>query len=684
MGMAHRGRLNVLVNIVGKSYEQLFKEFEGNVDPESTQGSGDVKYHLGQTGKFVSRAGNTIEVELAANPSHLETVDPVVVGMARAKMDLIEPPGRYPVLPILIHGDAAFAGQGVVAETLNLSMIKGYRVGGTIHLIINNQLGFTTPPDSARSSEYPTDVAKMVQAPIFHVNGDDPEACVRVARLAFAYRQEFNKDVVIDMVCYRRHGHNEGDDPSYTQPLMYKRIDARRSVRKLYTEALVKRGDITVEEAEAALDDFQHRLQAALEETRTHAPPEGTRAKPQPPASGVLPHIDTGIPREEIDAIFQALSTTPGGLHRPPEAGQAVRDAGADVRRRRGRLGARRGHGLRLAALRGHVGAPGRAGLPAGHVLPPPRRARRLRDRRGVRAARRRWPRSGTQFWIYDSLLSEYAALGFEYGYSVANKDALVIWEAQFGDFINGAQIIIDQYIVAAEDKWDQTSGLVMLLPHGYEGQGPEHSSARIERFLTLAAEDNIQVCNATTAAQFFHLLRRQMRRTVRKPLIVFTPKSLLRAKVSRSPIDALVHGSFEEVLDDPGVSDADAASIRRVVFASGKVAYDALEARDQLGAPVAIARVEQLFPWPFDGVAAVLERYPNADQIFWLQEEPENMGPWNAIKGRLYEAHGTTHWIHRVSRSDSGSPATGSHAIHLQEQEEVVGKIFEGLDPSD
>ncbi len=676
MGMAHRGRLNVLVNIVGKSYEQLFTEFEGNVDPESTQGSGDVKYHLGQTGKFVSRNGKTIEVELAANPSHLETVDPVVEGMARAKMDLIDPPGRYPVLPILIHGDAAFAGQGVVAETLNLSLIKGYRVGGTVHLIINNQLGFTTPPDSARSSEYPTDVAKMVQAPIFHVNGDDPEACVRVARMAFAYRQAFNKDVVIDMVCYRRHGHNEGDDPSYTQPLMYKRIDARRSVRKLYTEALVKRGDISLEDAEAALDDFSNRLQSALEETRQHAPPEGTRAKPAPPALGVLPHVPTGISRAEIDTIFAALETVPDGFevhpklakqfetrHKMFESGEvdwalgeamaygsllyegtSVRLAGQDTRR--GTFSHR--HGVLVDYQTGLEHTP-LAPLAA----------------------------DGAQFWLYDSLLSEYAALGFEYGYSVVNKDALVIWEAQFGDFFNGAQIIVDQYLVAAEDKWGQTSGLVLLLPHGYEGQGPEHSSGRIERFLTLAAEDNIQVCNATTAAQFFHLLRRQMRRTVRKPLVVFTPKSLLRAKASRSPIEALVEGSFEEVLDDPRVGDPDA--VQRIVLCSGKVAYDALDARDKLGAPVAIVRVEQLFPWPFEAVARVVAHYPNAEQIFWLQEEPENMGPWNAIKGRLFEAH-SDHWIHRESRSESGSPATGSHAIHLQEQEDVVSRIFANL----
>ncbi len=677
MGMAHRGRLNVLVNIVGKSYEQLFKEFEGNVDPESTQGSGDVKYHLGQTGKFVSRAGNTIAVELAANPSHLETVDPVVEGMARAKMDLIEPAGRYPVLPILIHGDAAFAGQGVVAETLNLSLIKGYRVGGTIHLIINNQLGFTTPPDSARSSEYPTDVAKMVQAPIFHVNGDDPEACVRVARLAFAYRQQFNKDVVIDMVCYRRHGHNEGDDPSYTQPLMYKRIEARRSVRKLYTEALVKRGDISLDEAEAALDDFQQRLQNALEETRQHAPPVGTRAKPAPPALGVLPHVDTGIGRAEIDSIFAALEAVPDGFIVHPKLAKQFET------RRTMFEGGEVDWALAEAMAYGSLLYEGTSVRLAGQDT----RRGTFSHRHGVLVDYETGPEytplaplatDGAQFWLYDSLLSEYAALGFEYGYSVINKDALVIWEAQFGDFFNGAQIIIDQYIVAAEDKWGQTSGLVLLLPHGYEGQGPEHSSGRIERFLTLAAEDNIQVCNATTAAQFFHLLRRQMRRTVRKPLIVFTPKSLLRAKVSRSPIEALVDGSFQEVLDDPGV--ADPAAVKRVVFCSGKIAYDAIAARDELGAPVAIARVEQLFPWPFEAIAAVLDRYANAEQIFWLQEEPENMGPWNAIKGRLFEAHGTTHWIHRDSRAESGSPATGSHAIHLQEQEDVVDRAFANL----
>ena len=394
VGMAHRGRLNVLVNLVGKSYEQLFTEFEGNIDPESIQGSGDVKYHLGQTGKFVSRRGNSIEVELAANPSHLEAVDPVVVGMARAKMDLIEPPGDYPVLPVLLHGDAAFAGQGVVAEVLNLSDIKGYRVGGTIHVIVNNQLGFTTPPTAARSSEYSTDVAKMVQAPIFHVNGDDPEAVVRVARLAFAYRQAFHKDVVIDMVCYRRHGHNEGDDPSYTQPLMYKRIDARRSVRKLYTEALVKKGDISIEEAEAALDDFQRRLQVALDETRSHAQQAPLECAPERTFLGVRPHVDTGVAEGGARSDPRRSRARPRGLHRAPEAGQAVRGPPHDVHRgQRGRLGAGRGPRLRLAAPRGHLGAGDRRGLPAGHLLAPPRRPGRLRDGHGDRAPRGRGPR---------------------------------------------------------------------------------------------------------------------------------------------------------------------------------------------------------------------------------------------------------------------------------------------------
>ena len=670
MGMSHRGRLNVLANIVGKSYDQIFKEFEGNVDPETIQGSGDVKYHLGQSGKYVSRSGQQLPIELAANPSHLETVDPVVEGMTRALQDVVDQPESFSVLPILLHGDAAFAGQGVVAETLNCSQIKGYRVGGTIHVIINNQLGFTTSPEAARSSEYCTDIAKMVQAPIFHVNGDDPEACVRVARLAFAYRQRFHKDVVVDMICYRRHGHNEGDDPSYTQPLMYKRIEARRSVRKLYTESLVKRGDITLEECEQALDDFQAKLQQALDHTRESAPPENAVAKAPPPPAGVLPHVETAVPRDVVDRVVTALMTVPEGFAIHPKLAKQF-----ETRHKMfldGEVDWGFGEAIALGSLL-LEGTPVRiAGQDSRRGTFSHRHSTLVDYETGAEyAPLAHLGEDQGKFFIYDSLLSEYAALGFEYGYSVMHKDALVCWEAQFGDFVNGAQIIIDQYIVAAEDKWGQTSGLVMLLPHGYEGQGPEHSSARIERFLTLCAEDNIQVCNASTAAQYFHLLRRQMKRGVRKPLVVFTPKSLLRARSARSTVDELTSGTFQEVIDDAGV--ADPSAVTRVVFASGKVSQDALAKRDELGTPVAVARVEQLYPWPYEQVAAVLGRYPNARELVWLQEEPENMGAWNFVKGRLYEAHEATHEIRRVSRTESGSPATGSHAVHGQEQTQLL-----------
>jgi len=673
IGMPHRGRLNVLTNVVGKSYDQIFKEFEGQIDPDSMQGSGDVKYHLGQVGKFVSRAGKDVTVELAANPSHLEAVDPVVVGMVRAKQDAINEPEAYSVLPILMHGDAAFAGQGVVAETLNMSDIKGYRVGGTIHVVVNNQIGFTTTPESARSGFYSTDVAKMVQAPIFHVNGDDPEACVRVARLAFAYRQRFHKDVVIDMVCYRRHGHNEGDDPSYTQPLMYAKIDERRSVRKLFTESLVKRGQMSLEEAEKALDDYHARLQQALDETRQSAPTTAHVARPPTRAVGVLPVVETGVDRGVLDRIYAALSAVPEGFAVHPKLlkqleardrlwaggevdwalaeamaygsllleGTDLRIAGQDTRRGT--------FSHRHAVLIDHTN--GNEHAPLAHL--------------GAEQAK---------FWIYDSLLSEYAALGFEYGYSVVAKDSLVIWEAQFGDFWNGASTIVDQFVVAAEDKWNQTSGLVMYLPHGYEGQGPEHSSARLERFLTLAAEDNIQVVNCTQSAQVFHLLRRQVRRSIRKPLVVLTPKSLLRAKPARSSVEDLMSGSFRETIDDPRV--ADPGKVQRVVLCSGKIGQEALAARDEVEAPVAVVRVEQLYPWPDDQLAEIVGRYPSASEVVWLQEEPENMGAWSFARSRLYDAFGESHRIRRVSRHESGSPATGSHAIHQQEQAALLAEV--------
>jgi 2-oxoglutarate dehydrogenase E1 component len=676
IGMAHRGRLNILANIVGKSYDQIFREFEGYVDPTSVQGSGDVKYHLGATGKYVSPSGADIKVELAANPSHLETVDPIVLGMVRARQDQIDPPGSYPWLALLVHGDAAFAGQGVVAECLAMSDIVGYRIGGTVHLIINNQIGFTTSPQFARSSPYCTDVAKMLQSPIFHVNGDDPEACVRVARLAFEYRQRFHKDVVIDMVCYRRYGHNEGDDPSYTQPLMYKAIAERRSVRKLFVESLINRGELTLADAEEALADFQHRLQVALDETRQSKPTPSLVAKPPAPL-GVLPHVDTGVPREELDRIFDHLTAYPDGFtphpklvkqfqtrselyHEGGEVEWATAEAlafgslvldGTDIRlagedSRRGTFSQR--HSTLIDFENESTWTP-------------------LNDL-GAKG----------KFRVYDSLLSEYAALGFEYGYSVANKDALVLWEAQFGDFVNGAQIIIDQYLVAAEDKWGQTSGLVLLLPHGYEGQGPEHSSARIERFLTQSAEDNIQVCNATTAAQYFHLLRRQMKRDVRKPLVQFTPKRPLRLKESRSSIDELVNGSFQEVLDDPAIDDP--SSVQRLIFCSGKVAYDAMQERDKRGASAAIVRVEQLFPFPQQQMLDILDRYSNTKELLWLQEEPENMGAWTYMEHRTYRIKHRGYEIRHVARVESGSPATGSSTIHDQELAELMDGAFVDL----
>ncbi len=678
LGMAHRGRLNVLSNIMGKSYEAIFSEFEGHVDPNQVQGSGDVKYHLGTSGKFTSPSGAQMPVELAANPSHLETVGPLVLGIARAQQDQIDPPGAFSVLPIVIHGDAAFAGQGVVAESLAMSDIGGYRVGGTIHLIINNQIGFTTAPEWSRSSMYCSDVAKTVQAPIFHVNGDDPEACVRVACLAWEYRQRFHKDVVIDMVCYRRHGHNEGDDPSYTQPLMYRAIADRRSVRKIYVETLVKRGDITVDEAEAALADFGSKLQVALDDTRAKNAEAPIVPRPPKPL-GVLPHIPTGVERVTLDRIFEQLTEYPEGFTPHPKLARQFEGRAAQFGTEHdvdwataealaiGSL-VLEGHPVRLAGQDSRRGTfsqrhsalidyeNGAAWIP-------------LNELDGARA----------KFWVYDSLLSEYAALGYEYGYSHANGQALVIWEAQFGDFVNGAQIIIDQYVVAAEDKWDQRNGLVMLLPHGYEGQGPEHSSARIERFLTLAAEDNMQVCNATTASQYFHLLRRQVHQERHTPLVIFTPKQGLRMKQTRSHIDQLAQGSFQEVLDDPGVHDP--AAVTRVVFCSGKVAWDAMAARDARNAPAAIVRVEQLYPLPSAQMLEIVQnRYPNARELRWLQEEPENMGAWHFIEHRTWRVKELGYELQHVARVESGSPATGSKTVHDQELAELMNRTFEGM----
>jgi multifunctional 2-oxoglutarate metabolism enzyme len=678
MGMAHRGRLNVLVNIVGKSYGRVFREFEGDIDPETVQGSGDVKYHVGATGKYAGRNGKTVTVELASNPSHLEAVDPVVEGMARATQDMFFGQDRSKVLPVLLHGDAAFAGQGVVAETFGMSALPGFNTGGTVHIVVNNQLGFTTAPSAGRSSVYATDIAKMVQAPIFHANGDDPEACVWVTRLALAFRQAFRKDVVIDLVCYRRYGHNEGDDPSYTQPLMYRAIDEHRSVRKLYMEKLVNRGDITLDEAEAALEDYRKRLDEAFEETKESAPPRGELGRSRSQRLGVLPPLQTGADREVLDRILKRVTTWPDDFHPHPKLAR-------QLERRRDLLEKDAvdwslGEALAFGSLV-------MEGIPVRLTGQDSRRGT-FSQRHAVlvdyESDRKFYPLANLSpdqgaFLVYDSPLNEFAALGFEYGESVVAKDALVCWEAQFGDFINEAQVIVDQFIASGEDKWGQTSGLVLLLPHGYEGQGPEHSSARLERFLQLAAEDNIQVVVPSTPAQYFHVLRRQMHRDIRKPLILFTPKSLLRLPAARSRAEEFTSGYFRELL--PEGKDLQANHVRAALLCSGKIHYELVDRRKREGRDdVAILRLEQLYPFPREQLFDALRAYPNVRALRWVQEEPENMGAYyylhtvlhSGLPGEITFSHG--------SREESASPAAGSATLHQQEQEELLTAAFEGL----
>ncbi len=630
---------------------------------------------MGMTGRFTTRKGVDLGVVLASNASHLESVDPVVEGMAAAKQDVLGSGGKDRVLPVLLHGDAAFAGQGVVAETLNMSQLRGYRTGGTIHLVINNLIGFTTAPTAGRSSTYATDIAKMIAAPIFHVNGDDPEACVRVTQLAFAYRQAFHRDVVIDMVCYRRYGHQEVDDPSFTQPLMYQKIDERRTVRKLYTELLVNRGELSLEEAESMLDDFRGRLQKAFEETKgTSKRAEPVRAAAPPKPEGVLPQIETGVDRERLELVHQMITSIPDGFEVHPKLKKMI-ERKADVLAKDAIDWA---HAESLAF--GSLLLEGIAVRLSGQD-----------SRRGTFSQRhsvlidyrheeeyvplRHLSDNQAPFLAYDSLLSEFAVCAFEYGYSVANADTLVAWEAQFGDFANGAQTVIDQYIVAGEDKWGQESGLVMLLPHGYEGQGPEHSSARLERFLTLAAEDSIQVTQPTTPAQYFHLLRRQIKRSVRKPLVIMTPKSLLRAPDARSATAELEHGSFAEILDDPRVEDP--AAVRSILLCTGKVAYALAAARAERDAPAAIIRTEQLYPFPAEQLVEIFGRYPNATEVRWVQEEPENMGAWPFMHARLHRILRDGLKLSHVARHESASPATGSGGVHEQEQEDLLDLAF-------
>lgn len=678
LGMAHRGRLNVLTNIIGKSYESIFSEFEDIIDPNSYQGSGDVKYHLGASGMYKTYSGNEIGVSIASNPSHLEWVNPVVEGIVRAKQTRSNDDERKRIIPLLIHGDGAFAGQGVVAETFNLSQLKGYTTGGTIHLIINNQIGFTTTAEDARSSVYATDVAKMIQAPIFHVNGDDPEAAIWVAKIAFMYRQKYNKDIVIDLLGYRKHGHNEGDEPGYTQPLLYEKIKSHPSVVSIYSDRLVKSRILKPEDVSGLKNNFADQLNNALDKVKKKhidfkidIPLAISKEK----IKSFKPTHKTAVSEDILKDVIQKISSVPAGFPLHPKlkkflekraelaTGKEPADWSFGEALAFGTL-LKEGIAIRLSGqdvVRGtfsqrHLGLTNiktaEEYLPANHMYP---------DQAKIEA--------------YDSLLSEAAVLGFEYGYSLADPLALVIWEAQFGDFANGAQVIIDNFIVASYEKWHVPSNVVMMLPHGFEGQGPEHSSCRIERFLILCAQGNMEVCNPTTPAQLFHLLRRHVRKGLLRPLVIATPKSLLRLPEAKSEFSEFTTGTFEEIIDD---NSANKDSVKRIILTSGKVYYELLKYREEKGHnETAIIRVEQYYPYDDQRMKSLLASYPKANKVVWLQEEPRNMGAWNFLHYRIMEDLSDGQRLFYAGRPESASPAVGSSKLSRQQQDKL---IFDGF----
>jgi 2-oxoglutarate dehydrogenase E1 component len=679
VGMAHRGRLNVLANIMGKEPADIFAEFE-DIDPESMFGGGDVKYHLGFSSDRKTRVGDNLHLSLAFNPSHLEAVDPVVVGRVRAKQRRRRDKQHERVLGVLVHGDAAFAGQGLVAETLNLSDLHGYRSGGTVHVIVNNQIGFTTLPEASRSTYYCTDVAKMIQVPIFHVNGEDPDAVAQVVRVAMEYRKTFRCDVIVDMFCYRKYGHNEADEPGFTQPRLYQKIERRPTVRQIYGKRLVEEGVLSQGEVEA-MRQRQHKfLESEFGRKRERPMVSALRAGWSGFLGGpdaAVPELDTGVGKETLQLVTNRITTLPEGFTANPKISRLL---AARKHMGSGEQPIDWGMGEHLAfgslVLEGKLvrlsGQDSRRGtfsqrhavivdqnseeeyVPLSHI----------RDEQAF-------------FRIYDSPLSEAAVLGFEFGYSLDYPDGLVMWEAQFGDFVNGAQVIIDQFITSSEDKWKRLSGLVMLLPHGFEGQGPEHSSARFERFLEACAEDNIQVCYPTTPAQYFHLLRRQVLRKWRKPLIVMTPKSLLRLPAARSQLADFTQGKFRRVVDDPKAT----AEARRIVLCTGKVFYDLDEERQRRkDTETAIVRIEQLYPLSDAELAGALDAHVHADEIVWVQEEPANMGAHRYMIVRLMQlaAHRT---VRSVTRAESASPATGSSKAHALEQDELTKRAFAPID---
>jgi 2-oxoglutarate dehydrogenase E1 component len=681
MGVTHRGRLNILANVVGNSTERLFSAFEGTVHPDFPADEGDVKYHQGARATRRTESGREIQITVPSNPSHLEAVDPVVEGRTRAKQDntrLPRPESWGKVLPVVLHGDAAFAGQGIVAEVFNLSQLIGFRTGGTIHIVINNQIGFTTDPAAGRSSLYSTDVAKIVQIPIFHVNADDPEAAWRVLQIALDYRSEFHKDVVIDLIGFRRHGHNEGDEPTYTQPLMYKRIQEHPGVRTLYAKRLVKDGILT----EMDVQQLEERQHAAYEEALLAAKARGEQAGPTAAGhsgeQGRVEEVKTGVPQETLARIGRVLTTVPAGFNLNPKMVQQL------ARRAKMTEGAQPLDWATAEALAfGSLLLEGTPIRMSGQDS-----ARGTFSQRHVVFHDTQTGETWTplcelasepaSFQIYDSPLSEAGVLGFEYGYSVERPNALVIWEAQYGDFANGAQVILDQFVTSAEDKWRETSRLTLFLPHGYEGQGPEHSSARIERYLQLCADENLRVCNVTTPAQHFHVLRRQLRARAEKPLVLFTPKSLLRFPASFSPLADLATGSFHPVLDDPAVQQNSA--ITRLLFCSGKIYYDLRAEREKRkSTDTAIIRVEQLYAFPTDAVKSLIQSYPSSTDAVWVQEEPKNMGAWTFIAPRLGSLLPPSVNLRYAGRPGSSSPATGNATVHQKELTDLLAAAFGG-----
>jgi 2-oxoglutarate dehydrogenase E1 component len=677
IGMAHRGRLNVLCNIVGKTYEQIFSAFEDKSIPDQSYGSGDVKYHQGYSSQTETLNGKKVYVKLLPNPSHLEAVDPVVQGFSRAKLDILYTDNFDRLLPILIHGDAALAGQGIVYEVIQMMNLEGYNTGGTVHLVINNQIGFTTGWEDARSSTYCTSVAEVVQAPVFHVNGDDPEACVFAAELAIEYRQAFNTDVFIDLVCYRRNGHNESDEPRFTQPALWKIIEKHQDPRTLYSQKLIARGDVEEQLAKDMEAKFKADLQARLDNVRqkplpyTYQEPElhWKALKKTVADEDFQESPETGIPRKTIDKLLNHLLSFPEGFTPIPQIAKLTESKKQLVTS--GKIDWQLGELLAYSSLLLEGKDVRMSGQDVKRGTFSHRHAcvidantyQEINRLEGID------PKQG-KFRIFNSLLSEYAVLGFEYGYSLSTPDPLVIWEAQFGDFVNGASTIVDQFIFAGESKWHRMSGLVMLLPHGYEGQGPEHSSARLERFLQGCAENNITVANVTSASNFFHLLRRQQVRSFRKPLVVMSPKSTLRAPFNLGEIKELESGTrFRELIDD---ANASAKKVKRMLVCSGKVYYDLLKRQQEEGREdVAIIRLEQIYPFPKKQFEALCKKYAKAE-IFWVQEEPRNMGAWSHIATNQPE-YG---WKY-VGRKASASPATGFPKAHELEQKELVDQAF-------